>query len=140
MFWSPAVTTLSVVCAAAGKTASASAAATRESRRFIGISLQWTCSLQERSARRPDQRVSRTSCGVPRGKEEQRLARDDDRRRRSLRHPRGRVHPDAGVGRAYAIAPPLADVDRLRDYAVDDEAAVARHARVREVRGVAPEM
>src|SRR5512144_1382270 len=139
MFWSPAVTTLSVVCAAAGMAASASAAATRGSRRFIGLSLRWTCSLKERSARGRGRICleRETSCGVPRGKEEQRLAGDDDRRRRPFRHALGGVHPDVGARGAHAVTPSLADIDRLRDDAVDDETVAGRERWAREVRGVA---
>src|SRR6476469_4708436 len=108
MFWSPALTTLSV-CATPGADASAdSAAATNSMRNFMGLL--------------PVLRLT-SRCGAR--EQQQRVARNGHRDRRALRDAFGGVPPDVRTLGANAIAIGLPDVEALDDVARQRERAVA---------------
>src|SRR6478736_7439245 len=108
MFWSPALTTLSV-CATPGADASAvSAAATNSMRNFMGLL--------------PVLRLT-SRCGAR--EQQQRVARNGHRHRRALRDAFGGVPPDVRTLGANAISIGLADVQALHDVTRQRERAVA---------------
>src|SRR5512137_1612534 len=95
MFWSPAVTTLSVCAPAPAGSASAAAIEpnANNERSFIVTSQESTATW----------------------KQHERLARNHDVGRRAFRDAFRRLDPDFGVVSAHAVAIPVADVHRLRD-------------------------
>src|SRR5829696_8858208 len=100
MFWSPALTTLSV-CATPGPADSApSAAATNSMRIFMGLL--------------PVLRLTK-GCGAR--EQEQRAARNGHGNRRAFRDAFGGVAPDVRAVGADAVSIGLADVERLDDVA-----------------------
>src|SRR5687767_13391033 len=96
MFWSPAVTTLSVVWAEAGSAANNDAASdTASILVFMRVSSGWEC--------------------------QQSIAWHDDVGVAALGHRGGVVHPDRAAGQAHAIAPAVAEIGSLFDYAFEAE-------------------
>src|ERR1700756_796257 len=94
MFWSPAVITLSVVCAPTAP-AKASPASNAKMRRFIGVLLMGLMRL-----------------GI---EQQQRVARHDHTGCGAFGDALGRMHPDLCSVGAHAVAIALPHVNRLRD-------------------------
>src|SRR5262245_59263717 len=106
MFWSPAVMTLSVVCALTAP-AKASPANKAKMRHFIGVLLV----------------VGLNSFGI---EQQQRVARHDHAGRTAFGDTLGCMHPDLCAIGADAVAIALPHIDRLRDRALQYQIGASR--------------